>query len=252
MDLQLADRPCLVTGASTGIGTGIARVLAAEGARLALTARRGDLLDALADDIAAGGVARPLTVAADLTDADTPAILVAAVEDAFGGLDVLINNAGASHPTPVDAADEVWAASLELNFTAVRRLTQAFLPGMRARRWGRILNVTGTMEPFGVNAATAAKAAVQAWAKGLSRDLGGEGITVNCIIPGRIMSEQVVERIHPDADERQRFAEAHIPVGYFGEPEDVGHLMAFLASPLARLITGSVLYVDGGMKRFSH
>ena len=95
-------------------------------------------------------------------------------------------------------------------------------------------------------------AATHAWAKGLSRDLAKDGITVNCIPPGRINSEQILERLHPDPAARARFIEDNIPAGYFGEPEDIGYLVAFLCSPLARYITGSVIYVDGGMHRFVH
>lgn len=252
MDLQLKGMTALVTGASRGIGAGTARVLAAEGCRVALTARRGDLLDGLAESIARTGAERPVVIAADIAAPETPAQIKEAVTKAFGGrLDILVNNAGAAIPAPLDAPESLWEDALAVNFTAVRRVTGAFAPDMIQRRFGRIINITGTMEPFGVNAATAAKAAVQAWAKGLSRDLGKHGVTVNCIIPGRIKSEQN-SRAYPTEEAERKFAEAHIPVGYFGEPEEVGYLVAFVASPLARLITGSVMYVDGGMKRFSH
>ncbi|MSP68487.1 MAG: SDR family oxidoreductase [Alphaproteobacteria bacterium] len=252
MDLQLKGKTALVTGASRGIGAGTARVLAAEGCRVAITARRGELLEGLADSIAKTGVERPAVMALDLAGADAPGRLKDAIGKAFGGrLDILVNNAGAALPAPLDAPESLWEEALALNFTAVRRVTGAFAPGMIERKFGRVINITGTMEPFGVNAATAAKAAVQAWAKGLSRDLGKHGVTVNCIIPGRIKSEQNT-RAYPTEEAEKKFSEAHIPVGYFGAPEEVGYLVAFVASPLARLITGSVMYVDGGMKRFSH
>ena len=253
MDLQLEGRTCLITGASVGIGSGIARVMAAEGVRLAITARRGALLQEVADGIAAGGVAPPpLVIVTDITGDNAAATLRDTVLGAFGRLDILINNAGGSRPIPPDAPDQQWDEAFALNFTSVRRLTQAFLPSMRERRWGRIINISGTMEPPATNAASAAKSALHAWAKGLSRDVGADGITVNTIPPGRILSEQITERLHPSADERRRFAEANIPVGYFGEPEDLAHLVAFLASPLARYITGEVIHVDGGMRRFAH
>ncbi len=252
MDLELDGRIALVTGASVGIGRGVAGVLAAEGARLAVTARRGNLLDELADEIAASGRERPLAIAADLHDRGSPARIKEVVLDVYGRLDILVNNAGGSRPTTPDAPDEVWDEALNLNYTAVRRLTQAFLPEMRARKWGRIINVTGTGEPRATNASNAAKAAVHAWAKGLSRDIGADGVTINSIGPGRIISEQIVERLHPTEEARRGFIEANIPMGYFGEPEDIANLVAFLASSRARYITGQVIYSDGGMSRFAH
>ena len=122
---------------------------------------------------------------------------------------------------------------------------------MREQTFGRIINITGTSEPGSVNIASSAKAAVHAWAKGLSRVLAADGITVNCLPPGRIKSEQILNKVHPDPIERQAFVEANIPVGYLGEPEDMACLIAFLASPLARYITGEVIHVDGGMRRFA-
>jgi 3-oxoacyl-[acyl-carrier protein] reductase len=127
----------------------------------------------------------------------------------------------------------------------------AFIPGMRAQKYGRVINITGSSEPRGVNVANSAKAAVHAWAKGLSRVVGGDGVTINSLPPGRINSEQILTKVHPDPKEREAFAKANIPAGYFGEPEDMGNLITFLASPLARYITGEVIHVDGGMKKFA-
>jgi 3-oxoacyl-[acyl-carrier protein] reductase len=251
MDLQLKDRVALVTGASVGIGAGTAQVLAEEGCKVAITARRGDLLEGVADQIAAAGHARPEVIVQDISAADAAGNLKAAVEKAFGRLDILVNNAGAAIPAPVGADEKIWTDAMDLNWWAVRRVSDAFIPGMIERKWGRIINITGTMEPFNINAATCAKAAVQAWSKGLSREHSKDGLTSNCIIPGRIHSEQN-RRGYPDEEAELKFAAQHIPVGFFGDPEDIGNLVAFIASPKARHITGSVLYVDGGMKRFSH
>ena len=242
MDLGLKDRVCVVTGASTGIGRAVARLLLAEGARVVAVARRETLLAEIR-----GATAAPM----DLTSDDAAGRLKQIVLGAFGRIDVLVNNAGGSRPSGPMADEEAWNEGMRLNFTAARRLTQAFIPAMQAQKWGRIVNVTGTDEPVGSNAATPAKAATTAWSKGLSRDLGRDGITVNCVAPGRIMSEQVVERLYPTAEERRRFAEAHIPVGRFGEPEEIAALIVFLCSEPAGYVTGDVFHVDGGMRRFA-
>ncbi|MEE9195528.1 MAG: SDR family oxidoreductase [Alphaproteobacteria bacterium] len=251
MDLQLNDRTCLVTGASQGIGKGTARVMAAEGCRVAILARRKGLLEELADEIAATGATRPQVIDEDVIQEGAPERIRDRVYDALGGLDVIVNCAGGSRPIPWDAPDEAWHEGMTLNFEMLRRLTQQFIPKMREQQWGRIINITGTSEPGAVNIASSAKAAVHAWAKGLSRVLAADGITVNCLPPGRIISEQILTKIHPDPIERQAFVEANIPVGYLGEPEDLAYLIAFLASPLARYITGEVIHVDGGMRRFA-
>ncbi len=249
MDLQLAGKRALVTGASMGIGRGIARALATEGVRLAIVARRRNLLDDAAAEIAAAGGERSATIAADLMEEGAPArIAAAAAQGLGGGIDILVNCAGGSRPLPIDAPEERWVEAMTLNFTRQRQLAHAVLPEMIAQKWGRIINITGKSEPDRINAAFAAKAAVHSWAKGLSREVGRHGITVNSIAPGRIMSEQIRRNYPPE--ERRRFAEQEIPVGAYGEPEDLAVLAVFLASPLARYITGTVIPVDGGLRRY--
>jgi 3-oxoacyl-[acyl-carrier protein] reductase len=251
MDLQITGKTCLVTGASRGIGRGCAKVLAAEGCRIAIVARRANLLEEVANEIAAARGHPPLVVAEDLTAPGAPERVRDRVLEAFGALDILVNNAGASRPVKWDAPEQQWADGMALNFEVVRRLTNQFIPTMRARRWGRIINITGANEPPGVNIATVAKAAVHRGAMGLARELAQDGITINCLPPGRINSEQILGRLHPTAENRQAFIDANIPIGFFGEPEDMAHLVAFLASPRARYITGEVIHVDGGMHRFA-
>jgi 3-oxoacyl-[acyl-carrier protein] reductase len=248
MDLALKGKVAVVTGTSVGIGREIAKVLAAEGVQTVVTARRANLLATLQEEIERAGGPRPLAVPLDLYVADAAARLRDAVLAVYGQVDILINNAGGSRTVPWDSPDSVWDESFSINFTAVRRLTQALLPGMIERRWGRILCVTGSAEPSTVNAAVAAKAGVHAWAKGLSREIGRHGITVNCLAPGRVHSEQIDTRLHPTLESQAEFSR-NIPLGYFGDPNDVAFLAAFLCSPKARYITGERIHVDGGLHR---
>jgi 3-oxoacyl-[acyl-carrier protein] reductase len=248
MDLELKSKTAVVTGASIGIGRAIAKGLALEGVRVVAVARRKDLLEKLVQEVAAAGGAAVTPVEQDIMQQDAAKKLVAAAVAAVGHVDILVNNAGGSRPLPVDAPDSAWDEAIALNFTSYRKIAHALLPQMIEHKWGRIINITGKSEPDGLNAAFAAKAAVHAWAKGLSRETGEHGITVNCIPPGRIMSEQI-RRNYPE-DYRKHFAEEEIPVGYWGEPEDLAALAIFLASPVARYITGTVIPVDGGLRRY--
>ncbi len=250
MDLELRGRKAVVTGCSVGIGREVARVLAAEGAQLAVVARRGELLETLADEIEGNGGVPPLTIVADLYDRAAPEQIRERVLGEFGNVDILVNNAGGSRKIDYLAADELWDEAFAINFTAVRKLAQAFLPAMTERNFGRIINITGSSEPLGVNAANAAKAGVHAWAKGLSREVGKFGITVNSLAPGRIHSEQIDQRVHPTQADQEEFAKRNIPAGYFGEPYDMAYLVAFLCSPKARYVNGERIHVDGGLHRF--
>jgi 3-oxoacyl-[acyl-carrier protein] reductase len=244
VDLQLAGRTALVTGASAGIGRGIALALAAEGVRLAVSARRRDRLEALAKEAGA-----PITiVACDFMEEGAPQRIAQGALEGLGTVDILVNNAGGSRPFKLDASEAQWEEALTLNFTRQRQLAHALLGQMAARKWGRIINITGKSEPEGVNGAFAAKAAMHAWAKGLSREVGKHGITVNCIPPGRIMSEQIERNYTPEY--RRWQSEHEIPVGEYGQPADIANLACFLASPRARYITGAVIPVDGGLRRY--
>ena len=250
MDLQLKGKTALVTGASIGIGRGVAETLAKEGVKVAIAARRAELLEEVAAGIAKAGGARPVLVVQDFLAEGAPHRIARAALEGLGSVDILVNNAGGSRPFKRDASEELWNEALTLNFTRQRQLTHALLDQMIAKKWGRIINVTGKSEPEGINGAFCAKAAVHAWAKGLSREIGKHGITVNSLGPGRIMSEQIRRNYTPEY--RQWQSENEIPVGRYGEPEDLANLACFLASPLAGYITGTVIPVDGGLRRYQY
>jgi 3-oxoacyl-[acyl-carrier protein] reductase len=250
MDLQLNGKTALVTGASAGIGRAIASELAKEGVKLVVTGRRKEELEKLAAEIESAGGTRPVTVAHDAMDAGYVDALVAQCQSAFGTVDILMNNAGGSRAFGKDASDQQWDEAFMLNFTRHRQLTNRLLPGMQAKKWGRVVNITGKQEPDGVNGAFCAKAALTAWSKGLSREVGKAGITVNCIGPGRIMSDQIRRNYTPEYRAWQ--SEHEIPMGRYGEPEDLAVLAVFLASPRAGYITGTVSPVDGGLRRYQN
>lgn len=251
MDLQLTDKVALVTGASIGIGTTIARMLAEEGCHVAILARRENLLEQVAGEIAETGAERPLIIVEDITADGMAERVRDKMIDHFDRLDILINNAGGSRPMKGLGSEEEWDEAMLLNFTAARRLTQALVPAMQKNKFGRIVNLTGADEPYGMNAAVPPNGAVHLWSKALSREVGGDGITVNCIPPGRIHSEQIDVRLMPDKAMQRAWVDQHCPAGYIGEPEDLAVLVAFLCSPRARYISGQVIHVDGGARRYA-
>ena len=248
MDLGIAGKAALVTGASVGIGRGIAIALAAEGVRLALVARRRHLLEEASAEITRSGGATPVLIECDLMREDAPQAIADAALQGLGGIDILVNNAGGSRKFQLHTDEAQWQEAMTLNFTRQRQLADRLVDQMIARKWGRIINLTGKSEPEGINGAFCAKAAMHSWAKGLSREVGKHGITVNCIPPGRILSEQILRNYTPEY--RQWQSEHEIPVGEYGQPEDIANLVCFLASPRARYITGTVIPVDGGLRRY--
>jgi 3-oxoacyl-[acyl-carrier protein] reductase len=250
MDLGLKGRTAVVTGASQGIGRGMARLLALEGVRVVGVARRVELVADLARDVRAAGGAEIIPVGMDLYAEDSPDALAASALATLGHVDILMNVAGASRPITFDAPREAWLEGMTLNFFRLRELTHALVPQMRARGFGRVVNVTGTSEPRMLNAAFTAKAAVHVWSKGLSREVARDGVTVNCLQPGRIHSEQISRR-YPTEEAEREYAEAEIPMARFGEPAEIGAVAVFLASVQASYVTGTVIPVDGGSSRFA-
>ena len=252
MDLGIKGRSALVTGASAGIGTGIAECLAREGARLVLAGRNRAALGDVALRVTALGAQSAVVVEGDVaSEAGARAVAGAALAAMGGRIDILVNNAGGSRPLAGEESEAFWAEAFELNFQSARRIAGAVLPAMKAAGWGRIVNITGAIFGKAVNGAGPAKAALLAWSRAMAFELAPHGITVNCVAPGRINSVQILERLHPTEASRQDYIRQNIPAGRFGEPAELGNLVAFLASPLAGYVSGAHIPVDGGAVRIA-
>jgi NAD(P)-dependent dehydrogenase (short-subunit alcohol dehydrogenase family) len=261
MDLQLTDKVAVITGGTVGIGLAIARGLAAEGVHLALCARDGDRLTAVADRIRTDFGVRVVTVAADVAAPDAPDRLTSAVTAEFGGADILINNAGTgSEETILEAPDERWQAYWELHVMAAVRLARAFAPGMKSRGGGVILHNASicATQPLGYEPIyNVTKAALVMFSKCLANELIGDHIRVNTVNPGLVMTPdwQKTAKILTDGtdtsweDYLQKVADDNAPIGRFAEPAEVADLFVFLCSPRAAYAVGSTFYIDGGWLR---
>jgi 3-oxoacyl-[acyl-carrier protein] reductase len=250
---RLDNKVALITGACGAIGVATARHFAAEGAALAITDATSDGADALLAELR--DVAPKIVFTAmDVTSRDNVARVVAATEQAFGRIDILINNAGISTYGTIDTiTDPVWQRIMEVNLTGVFLCTQAAVAGMQARKYGRIVNigslagkVGGILTPHGQMASSAyaaSKGGVMAMTKTLAKDLGRFGITVNALAPGPITTP-MIETVDP---ELLAFITGLVPMGRLGRPEDVAYAAAFLASDEASWITGHWLDLDGGL-----
>ena len=244
MDLGLSGRTAIVCGASSGMGLGIARSLRGEGANVAMFARRADLLEREAEQI--GGFAVP----GDVTSSDDLERLVASVVDAYGGIDILVNNSGGP---PRATATELHAdnvrAAVDLLLVSIVRLTELCLPHLERSGRGRIVNITSSTvrEPIDSLAlSNAVRPGVVGWAKSLARQVGPKGITVNSIAPGSIDTDRLRE-VDPDGPSEEDLRE--IPLRRLGTTQEIGDVVAFLCSERASYVSGAVIFVDGAASR---
>jgi 3-oxoacyl-[acyl-carrier protein] reductase len=256
MDLGLTDRVAIVAAGSKGLGRAVAEELAANGAAVVICARGLEALDATCAAIRdAGG--RALGVAADVSQPDDIMRVVEEAQRRFGHVDILVTNSGGPRPGPFDTLTaQDWDDATRVLLTSAVTFTRAVLPGMRARRWGRILNITSiaAKQPVdGLMLSNSLRAAVTAFSRTLANEVASEGITVNTLMPGYTRTDRVVELSTHKAQAEQTTVEAiyarweaEIPMGRLGEPREFAAMAAFLASERASFITGQSIAVDGG------
>lgn len=260
MDLGLANKVALVAAASRGLGRATAMELAREGADLVICARGADALERTREALADGTGVQVRAVVADLSlRADIDRVVSEALA-AFGQVDVLVTNAGGPPAGPFDQFGwDAWERTVNLTLRSAVELTRAVLPGMRERRWGRIINITSITVKQPVDnliLSNSIRSAVTGFARTLANEVATEGITVNNILPGYTRTERVEELAQANAAKEgitprevlARF-EREIPMHRLGEPEEFAALAAFLASERASYITGQSIVVDGGWIR---
>lgn len=257
MNLELGGKTALVFGAAGGLGGAIARALAAEGANLVLADVNGDALAITVEEMRnAGAVVMPLVW--DLADLSVVDSRITAIEERFGAVDILVNNTGGPPPTPVSGqTPELWTNSFQSMVLSVIAITDRVLPGMRQKKWGRIITSTssGVVSPIpNLGISNALRMSLVGWSKTLAREVGGDGITANIVLPGRIstariafLDEQKAKRESRSVDDVEAESTATIPVGRYGRPDEYGAVVAFLASVHSSYVTGSVIRIDGGM-----
>ena len=260
MDTGLADKVALVAASSKGLGRAIAEAFAAEGAALALCARGEEALAVAREAIARDSQAPVHAVAGDLSRPDGIERVTRSTLERFGRVDVLVTNAGGPALGRFEAHEwAAWQRAVELNLRSAVELTRAVLPGMKERRWGRVLHITSltVKQPIdGLMLSTSVRAAVTGFARTLANEVAAEGITVNTILPGYMNTERVTEVNRAAADREglaledvERRMITQIPARRIGEPRELAALAVFLASEQAAYITGQSIAVDGGWIR---
>jgi 3-oxoacyl-[acyl-carrier protein] reductase len=260
MDLGLKGKVAFVAAASKGMGKACAIGLAAEGARVAMCARGEAALKEAAAEVEGKTGAEVLSVAADLSRAEDCARAIARTREAWGGVDVLVANVGGPPPGPFEKmTDAQWLQAFEQVHLSTVRLIRDVLPGMKAKHWGRILAIqsTSVKQPVdGLVLSNGIRPGLAGLFKTLAVDLAKDGITVNLVLPGRIMTDRFVSHQQERAEASGRTLEAQIaasssdiPMGRVGTPEEFASMVVFLASARASYITGSAVQVDGGLIR---
>lgn len=255
MDLGLDGVPAAVSGASRGLGFAVASELAREGARVAICSRDQQAVDSAAEAIELEDSPRPLAIQADVSKEEGARKFIERTFEDFGGLQVLVTNSGGPTPGPTGAFDdEQWLEALELNFLSAVRLVRAARPHLEKGPWGRVICITSaTVKQPSPNIAlsNAARAATTAFAKTLASEMARSKVTVNCVMPGQILTDRLrsLTGAGPEAEpDDPSFAAMieQIPVGRIGRPEEFAAVVAFLCSERASFVNGVNLPVDGG------
>jgi len=257
MDMGLNGKTALVFGAGGGLGGAIARTLAGEGARVAVADINREAAQATTDAIAAAD-GKALTLEWDIADLSVIDARLKAVEEAFGTVDVLVNNTGGPPPTPVSGQDaDAWQRFFQSMVLPVIAITDRVLPSMKASGWGRVITSTssGVIAPIAnLGMSNTLRTALLGWSKTLAQEVGRDGITSNIVLPGRIatgritfLDEQKAKREGRTVEEVSAQSTGSIPLGRYGDPQEYGDVVTFLASKRASYITGSVIRVDGGL-----
>jgi NAD(P)-dependent dehydrogenase (short-subunit alcohol dehydrogenase family) len=237
----------LITGGSKGLGKAMARGLAEAGADIIISSRHENELRTALDEILRGTSRRGSFVVADMQNREDVSRLAKTALEKMGRVDILINNAGSNKPQPIDQIrDADWDNVLELNLTSVMALSRALTPQMKARRWGRIIHISSVMaftSKEGRNVYSATKSALLGLARASALDLGGHGITVNCIAPGPFLTDLPGNLL---SDEEKSAFATRTALGRWGDPKELMGPVLLLASEAGSYITGTTLVVDGG------